>query len=143
MKYTLAYAISALAAVAAAQKPSFLNSAFDIKAGQPFTLMYNNCEGGCTILLENGPSNGLQPVKTLSSTFSFSLFPVSQTAPYPLRGGELPPPPPPPPPPFALMMGLRLAFALPCLADALPQPMLPVAPSALPSTARSPRTRTP
>ena len=101
MKYTLAYAISALAAVAAAQKPSFLNTQFNIQAGQPFTLQFNNCDGGCTILLENGVSTALQPVKTLSSTFLFLA--VIQLR-WPLWRELL-----------ALMMGC----ALPCLADTL------------------------
>jgi hypothetical protein len=65
MKYTLV--LSALAAlVAAADKPKFLNSAFVLSEGEPFTLKFDGCEGGCTIALETGPSTNLKEVTTVT-----------------------------------------------------------------------------
>jgi hypothetical protein len=69
MKVSSAVTVSALAAVAVA-KPSFTNSNFDVKQGQSFDLTFTGCtSGGCTLYLENGPANNLQPVQTLTSTF--------------------------------------------------------------------------
>lgn len=89
MKFSATFALSGLAAVAAAQssaasaasgsepsatpssppagRPSFLNTAFDVVSGQPFELKYNNCDAGCTISLVTGESANLQPVEVLTS----------------------------------------------------------------------------
>jgi hypothetical protein len=69
MKVSVATTVSALAAVAAA-KPAFTNSNFNIKQGQSFTLTYTGCDSGCTIILENGGANNLQPVQTLTCMLS-------------------------------------------------------------------------
>lgn len=61
---TSAAVLSFAALVAAA--PSFLNSDFSIVAGEPFTLTFDGCEGGCTITLENGPEDNLKPVQELT-----------------------------------------------------------------------------
>ncbi|KAG6003289.1 hypothetical protein E4U21_002217 [Claviceps maximensis] len=66
MKYL--FVISFLAAVVAATNPSFLNSDFDVKEGVSFTLKFNNCQGGCTIILQNGPPTNTQDVKTLTTS---------------------------------------------------------------------------
>lgn len=67
MKHSVAI-VAAVAAVAMAE-PRFLNSDFDITAGEPFVLEFEGCEGGCDIILQNGPSDDLQDVQTLLSTF--------------------------------------------------------------------------
>ncbi|KAG8421193.1 hypothetical protein J3458_003090 [Metarhizium acridum] len=66
-----ALVISALAAlVAASDKPKFLNSNFQVIEGKQFTLEYDGCVGGCTIVLQNGPQNNLKDVKTITSKFT-------------------------------------------------------------------------
>lgn len=69
MKYSLAL-LSAAALVVA--KPAFLNTAFDVVEGEPFTLKFNGCQGGCTITLQNGPEDDLQDFKTLTGMFTTS-----------------------------------------------------------------------
>ncbi|KAL6802229.1 hypothetical protein J3E68DRAFT_424076 [Trichoderma sp. SZMC 28012] len=64
MKYSVA-AISAFAAVALA-KPEFLNSAFQVQEGKPFTLEYSGCSSGCEIVLQTGASTNLKDVKVLA-----------------------------------------------------------------------------
>ncbi|KAF3072100.1 hypothetical protein CFAM422_005788 [Trichoderma lentiforme] len=66
MKYSVA-AISAFAAVALA-KPEFLNSAFQVQEGKPFTLEYSGCSSGCEIVLQTGASTNLKDVKVLASS---------------------------------------------------------------------------
>ncbi|KAL7798580.1 hypothetical protein V8C37DRAFT_368365 [Trichoderma ceciliae] len=66
MKYSVA-AISAFAAVALA-KPQFLNSAFQVEEGKPFTLQYSGCDAGCTITLQTGASDNLKDVKVLATS---------------------------------------------------------------------------
>lgn len=68
MKYTVV-SVAALATLVAAQ-PAFLNSAFDVQEGQPFTLNFSGCENGCTIVLQNGESDDLKDYQTLTSKFS-------------------------------------------------------------------------
>lgn len=68
MKYSVV-SVAALATLVVAQ-PSFLNSAFDVQEGEPFTLNFSGCEGGCTIVLQNGESDDLKDVTTLTSKFS-------------------------------------------------------------------------
>lgn len=68
MKYSVA-AISAFAAVALA-KPEFLNSAFQVQEGKPFTLEYSGCSSGCEIVLQTGASTNLKDVKVLACEFS-------------------------------------------------------------------------
>jgi len=65
MKYSLAF-ISALAAAAAA-KPAFLNTAYQVVEGENFTLKYSGCDSGCTIVIQDGPSTNLKTVKTVTS----------------------------------------------------------------------------
>ncbi|OAQ72434.1 extracellular matrix protein precursor [Pochonia chlamydosporia 170] len=66
MQYTLV--LSALAAlVAAADRPSFLNDKFQITEGENFTFKFNNCQGGCTIVLKTGSSGNLKDVKTITT----------------------------------------------------------------------------
>uniref|UniRef100_A0A1Y1KQS6 Extracellular matrix protein n=1 Tax=Photinus pyralis TaxID=7054 RepID=A0A1Y1KQS6_PHOPY len=66
MKYALV--ISALAALVAAEKPKFLNSNFQVTEGQPFDLKFDGCEGGCTIVLQDGPQTNLKDVTVISSS---------------------------------------------------------------------------
>ncbi|EFZ00413.2 hypothetical protein X797_004013 [Metarhizium robertsii] len=67
MKYALV--ISALAALAAAaEKPKFLNSNFQITEGQSFDLKFDGCEGGCTITLQDGPNTNLKDYKVISTS---------------------------------------------------------------------------
>ena len=68
MKYSIA-AISALVALVVA-KPAFLNSAFELEEGKPFEIKYSGCEGGCTIVLQNGSSKDTKDVETLTSMLS-------------------------------------------------------------------------
>ncbi|KAG6020677.1 hypothetical protein E4U19_006187 [Claviceps sp. Clav32 group G5] len=72
MKYAVIFA--SLAALAAAAKPSFLNTDFDLKEGASFTLKFNNCQGGCTIILQNGPATNTKDVKTLTSAATGDSF---------------------------------------------------------------------
>ncbi|KAJ6446020.1 3-phytase A [Purpureocillium lavendulum] len=65
MKYSLAFLSALVAAVAA--KPAFLNSAYEVTEGKPFTLKFSGCESGCTIVIQTGVSTNLKPVKTLTS----------------------------------------------------------------------------
>lgn len=64
MKYSAA-TLSALATIALAQ-PEFLNSSYNVKEGEPFTLKFGGCEAGCTIVLQTGISTNLKDVKVLS-----------------------------------------------------------------------------
>ncbi|RBR03797.1 hypothetical protein FVER53590_00977 [Fusarium verticillioides] len=72
MKYTLA-TIAALASVALA-KPAFLNTEFDLTEGQPYTIKYSGCDDGCTIVLQNGPSDDLSDYKTLTTDATGDSF---------------------------------------------------------------------
>ncbi|RFU71731.1 fem1 protein, partial [Trichoderma arundinaceum] len=58
MKYSVA-AVTAFVAAALA-KPQFLNSAFQVQEGKPFTLKYSGCDSGCTIVLQTGASSNLK-----------------------------------------------------------------------------------
>lgn len=64
MKY--AAVVSTLAAVGMAAQPHFLNTDFQVSEGKAFTLKFDNCQGGCTITLQNGPSTNTKDVKTLT-----------------------------------------------------------------------------
>ncbi|KAH0524972.1 hypothetical protein TsFJ059_007406 [Trichoderma semiorbis] len=75
MKYSVA-AISAFAAVALA-KPEFLNSAFQVQEGKPFTLEYSGCSSGCEIVLQTGASTNLKDVKVLASSATGSSTTVT------------------------------------------------------------------
>ena len=68
MKYSFVTLAAMASAVMAA--PQFLNSAFDVEEGKPFTLKYSGCDSGCTIVLQNGDSKNLKTVETLTSMFS-------------------------------------------------------------------------
>lgn len=75
MKYSAA--LLSLAAVAVA-KPAFTNLSFNVVEGEPFTLEFTGCEGGCTIILKNGERGDLQDVQELTSSaeggsFTFTL----------------------------------------------------------------------
>jgi hypothetical protein len=59
-------AVLSFAALVAAE-PVFLNSDYTVVAGEPFTLTFDGCEGGCTITLETGPEDLLEPVQELTS----------------------------------------------------------------------------
>ncbi|GAO19400.1 hypothetical protein UVI_02052650 [Ustilaginoidea virens] len=69
-----AVALSALAAVAVAVQPKFLNSNFQVVAGQPFTLKFDSCQSGCTIVLQNGPQTNTKDVKVLTSDATGGAF---------------------------------------------------------------------
>ncbi|KAH6610509.1 hypothetical protein Trco_000529 [Trichoderma cornu-damae] len=66
MKYSIA-AVTAFVAVAFA-KPQFLNSAFQVEEGKPFTLKYSGCDSGCIITLQTGASSNLKDVKVLATS---------------------------------------------------------------------------
>lgn len=75
MKYSAA--VLSLAAVAAA-RPAFTNLQFDVTEGEPFTLEFTGCEGGCTISLKNGERGDLKDVQQLTGaaeggSFTFTL----------------------------------------------------------------------
>lgn len=67
MKYSFA-SISALVALAVAVRPNFLNTKFEVVENKEFTLKFDNCANGCTIVLQNGPKDQKKDVKTLTST---------------------------------------------------------------------------
>lgn len=69
MKYSAAV-LSLVGAAAAV--PSFLNTEYNVVAGEPFTLSFSGCENGCTITLENGSEDDLQPVRELTGMFKTS-----------------------------------------------------------------------
>ncbi|KAL6809379.1 hypothetical protein GGI42DRAFT_350836 [Trichoderma sp. SZMC 28013] len=75
MKYSVA-AVSAFVAVALA-KPEFLNSAFQVQEGKPFTLEYSGCSSGCEIVLQTGASSDLKDVKVLASSATGSSTTVT------------------------------------------------------------------
>ncbi|KAL6698573.1 hypothetical protein J3F84DRAFT_363290 [Trichoderma pleuroticola] len=75
MKYSVA-AVSAVVAVALA-KPQFLNSAFEVQEGKPFTLEYSGCSSGCEILLQTGASTNLKDVKVLAASATGSSTTVT------------------------------------------------------------------
>lgn len=75
MKYSVA-AVSAFAAVVLA-KPEFLNSAFQVQEGKPFTLEYSGCSSGCEIVLQTGASTNLKDVKVLASSATGSSTTVT------------------------------------------------------------------
>ncbi|KAL7937830.1 hypothetical protein V8C35DRAFT_293741 [Trichoderma chlorosporum] len=75
MKYSVA-AVSALAAVVLA-KPEFLNSAFQVEEGKPFTLEYSGCASGCEIVLQTGASSDLKDVKVLAASATGSSTTVT------------------------------------------------------------------
>lgn len=70
MKYSLAV-LSTFAAAALAVKPDILNTEFDVKEGEPFTLKFTACSDGCTIILQNGEEDDLQDFKTLTGMRGF------------------------------------------------------------------------
>jgi hypothetical protein len=72
MKYTLA-TVAAFASVALA-KPAFLNTDFQLTEGKPYTIRYSGCDDGCTIVLQNGPSDDLKDYKTLTSSAKGDSF---------------------------------------------------------------------
>ncbi|CAM1506919.1 Fc.00g065600.m01.CDS01 [Cosmosporella sp. VM-42] len=72
MKYSIA-AIAAFAALVVA-KPAFTNSAFDVEEGKPFEITFSGCEGGCTIVLQNGDSDNTKDVETLTSSAEGDSF---------------------------------------------------------------------
>ncbi|OAA32990.1 extracellular matrix protein precursor [Moelleriella libera RCEF 2490] len=72
MKY--AAVVSTLAAVGMAAQPHFLNTDFQVSEGKAFTLKFDNCQGGCTITLQNGPSTNTKNVKTLTSSATGGSF---------------------------------------------------------------------
>ncbi|KAL7913121.1 hypothetical protein GGI35DRAFT_476929 [Trichoderma velutinum] len=75
MKYSVA-AVSAFVAVALA-KPEFLNSAFQVQEGKPFTLEYSGCSSGCEIVLQTGASTNLKDVKVLAPSATGSSTTVT------------------------------------------------------------------
>lgn len=66
MKYSFV-TLAAFAAGVLAQ-PTIQNSDFNVVEGQPFTVKLGGCEEGCTLILQNGPSDDTKDVKVLSST---------------------------------------------------------------------------
>lgn len=82
-------AVLSFAALVAAE-PIFLNSDYTVVAGEPFTLTFEGCEGGCTITLETGPEDLLEPVQELTSSatggeFTFTLEDTLPTTNYAFR----------------------------------------------------------
>ncbi len=67
MKFIVASVVAALAATVSAL-PAFTNTAFDIVAGQPFTLTWSGNSGPVTISLANGDPNNLKVVETIDCT---------------------------------------------------------------------------
>ncbi len=59
-------ALLSAAAVVAIATPTLLNTNYDFVEGEPSTLLFTGCNEGCTITLENGPSDDLQPFMELS-----------------------------------------------------------------------------
>ncbi|KAK1768347.1 extracellular matrix protein [Phialemonium atrogriseum] len=66
MKVFALAAVAALAAIAQA-KVAFTNSAYNIQAGEPFTLTWAGNTGPVTITLKNGPERDLKTVQVLDS----------------------------------------------------------------------------
>jgi len=71
MKYSLTALSMAALAVA---KPAFLNTGFDFKEGEPFTLEFSGCEGGCTISLQHGPEDNLLDFEALTTDATGGSF---------------------------------------------------------------------
>ena len=61
--------VAALAAIAEA-KVAFLNSAYVVEAGQPFTLTWGGASGPVNIILENGPKDNLKDFQVLDCKLS-------------------------------------------------------------------------
>lgn len=69
--------LAAAAGLAMAEQPKFLNTEFNLVAGEEFTLKFSGCESGCTIELLNGPPKNLKPVRELGSDIKGSEFPFT------------------------------------------------------------------
>jgi hypothetical protein len=69
--------LAAAAGLVMAEQPKFLNTEFNLVAGEDFTLKFSGCESGCTIELLNGPSKNLKPVRELGSDIKGSEFTFS------------------------------------------------------------------
>lgn len=63
-------AVAALFLAALANAVEFTNNAYDVKAGEPFTLTWADASGPVTITLMNGPRDDLKPVETLDGMCS-------------------------------------------------------------------------
>lgn len=73
MKYSVA-TIAALATAVTAT-PHLLNTDYTVVIGTPFTIEFDGCAKGCTILLQNGNSKDLKTVETLTGMWhSDALF---------------------------------------------------------------------
>ncbi len=49
------------------KKNKVVNVYYIINEGKPYTIRYSGCDDGCTIILQNGPSDDLSDYKTLTS----------------------------------------------------------------------------
>ncbi|KAH6998046.1 hypothetical protein BKA56DRAFT_664674 [Ilyonectria sp. MPI-CAGE-AT-0026] len=72
MKYSVA-TIAALATAVTAT-PHLLNTDYTVVIGTPFTIEFDGCAKGCTILLQNGSSKDLKTVETLTATATGGSF---------------------------------------------------------------------
>lgn len=64
MKFLAVAAVAVLAAIAEA-KASFTNTAYNVEAGEPFTLTWAGNTGPVTITLKNGPEDDLKTVTVI------------------------------------------------------------------------------
>jgi hypothetical protein len=64
------FVLVSAAATLAMARPEFLNSDYNVVAGEPFTLRFRGCEEGCEIILQNGPPRNLRDVQTLVGAFA-------------------------------------------------------------------------
>ncbi|TQV97205.1 hypothetical protein V2A60_000171 [Cordyceps javanica] len=77
MKFTAA-TIAAVMATGALAKPRFTNNMINPEEGKPFTLMFDGCTGGCTIILQSGPNSlELSDIRTLTTDANGGSFDVT------------------------------------------------------------------
>lgn len=78
MQYSIA-TLAALATAVLAVQPHFTNTAFDVVEGSPFTISFDGCADGCTIVLQNGDSKDLKDYKTLTASAEGGSFTFTPT----------------------------------------------------------------
>ncbi|OAA82484.1 hypothetical protein LEL_02029 [Akanthomyces lecanii RCEF 1005] len=80
MKFTAATVATAVAVLATGvlAKPMFTNTVINPQEGEPFTLTFSGCTGGCTITLQTGPnSQALEDIRTLTTDATAGSFDVT------------------------------------------------------------------
>ncbi|KAJ4163382.1 hypothetical protein LMH87_005116 [Akanthomyces muscarius] len=80
MKFTAATVATAVAVLATGvlAKPMFTNTVINPQEGEPFTLTFSGCTGGCTITLQTGPnSQALEDIRTLTTDATGGSFDVT------------------------------------------------------------------